>query len=162
HYYAMQFIQGQGLDGVLKAVKRLRGQKDPPSAESPEAGAELSQSLARGLLSGQFAGAGASPSPPAPPRPPAAPAPAQATPPRPPSGASLGRSYAPRAARGRSGSARRTYHRPGEWDGVDGSDGGPVLPQRGPDGGAGRGGLGLRPQGGGPAPGHQAVEPAAR
>jgi serine/threonine protein kinase/WD40 repeat protein/Tfp pilus assembly protein PilF len=34
HYYAMQFIQGQGLDEVLKEVKRLRSRKDPASAGS--------------------------------------------------------------------------------------------------------------------------------
>jgi eukaryotic-like serine/threonine-protein kinase len=36
HYYAMQFIQGQGLDEVLKEVKRLRGQKNvAPQGPSP-------------------------------------------------------------------------------------------------------------------------------
>jgi eukaryotic-like serine/threonine-protein kinase len=85
HYYAMQFIQGQGLDEVLKEVKRLRSKKGPLPAEDPEPGAGRSQGLAQGLLSGQFAGAGASgregeapggpsvsPSPPASPGPPAA------------------------------------------------------------------------------------------
>ena len=56
HYYAMQFIQGQGLDEVLKEVKRLRGQKAPPADESPGRGTGVSQSLAQSLLSGQFAG----------------------------------------------------------------------------------------------------------
>src|SRR5262249_52279477 len=64
HYYAMQFIPGQGLDEVLKEVKRLRHQKEPSSAETPGPGADGSQSLAQGLLSGQFAGAGTSPSAP--------------------------------------------------------------------------------------------------
>src|SRR5262245_23866385 len=56
HYYAMQFIQGQGLDEVLKEVKRLRGQKAPPADEGPGRGRVVSQSLAQSLLSGQFAG----------------------------------------------------------------------------------------------------------
>jgi serine/threonine protein kinase/WD40 repeat protein/tetratricopeptide (TPR) repeat protein len=56
HYYAMQFIQGQGLHEVLTEVRRLRGKKGLPPAEG--AGPGPSQSLARGLLSGQFAGAG--------------------------------------------------------------------------------------------------------
>ena len=56
HYYAMQFIQGQGLDEVLKEVKRLRGQKAPPADEGPGRGTVVSQSLAQSLLSGQFAG----------------------------------------------------------------------------------------------------------
>src|SRR5262249_26956190 len=59
HYYAMQFIQGQGLDEVLKAVKRLRRRKDPSSAENAGPGTDLSQSLAQGLLSGNFAETGA-------------------------------------------------------------------------------------------------------
>src|SRR5262245_38062873 len=58
HYYAMQFIQGQGLDEVLKEVRRLRHQKEPPSTETPGPGAGGIQDLARGLLSGQFSGAG--------------------------------------------------------------------------------------------------------
>ena len=33
HYYAMQFIQGQGLDAVLREVKRLRGAK--PAEPAP-------------------------------------------------------------------------------------------------------------------------------
>ena len=56
HYYAMQFIQGQGLDEVLKEVKRLRGPKAPPADEGPGRGTVVSQSLAQSLLSGQFAG----------------------------------------------------------------------------------------------------------
>src|SRR5262249_52827432 len=36
HYYAMQFIQGQGWDEVLKEVKRLRDRKGPSPAESPQ------------------------------------------------------------------------------------------------------------------------------
>src|SRR5262249_10184940 len=36
HYYAMQFIQGQGLDEVLKEGKPLRGQKDPSAPPNSE------------------------------------------------------------------------------------------------------------------------------
>jgi serine/threonine protein kinase/WD40 repeat protein len=50
HYYAMQFIQGQGLDEVLAEVKRLRASK----AGAPEAGPRLAGDLASGLLTGQF------------------------------------------------------------------------------------------------------------
>jgi serine/threonine protein kinase/Flp pilus assembly protein TadD len=40
HFYAMQFIQGRGLDEVLKEVKRLRDCKAPPS--TPEAAPPVS------------------------------------------------------------------------------------------------------------------------
>ncbi|HEV3256199.1 MAG TPA: protein kinase, partial [Gemmataceae bacterium] len=60
HYYAMQFIQGQGLDEVLKEVKRLRQRKGLSSSVDPEPAADRVPSLAQGLLSGHFAGAGAS------------------------------------------------------------------------------------------------------
>jgi serine/threonine protein kinase/WD40 repeat protein len=50
HYFAMQLIQGQGLDEVLKEVKRLRFKEDAAP------GTELGQGLARGLLSGQLPG----------------------------------------------------------------------------------------------------------
>jgi serine/threonine protein kinase/WD40 repeat protein/tetratricopeptide (TPR) repeat protein len=59
HYYAMQFIQGQGLDEVLKEVKRLRGKEDSPSTGSTGRGTDRSQRLAQNLLSGQFPGAAA-------------------------------------------------------------------------------------------------------
>jgi serine/threonine protein kinase len=60
YYYAMQFIQGQGLDEVLKEVKQFRGRKGPSPAGDPEPAADQSQRLAQGLLSGHFAGAEAS------------------------------------------------------------------------------------------------------
>jgi serine/threonine protein kinase/WD40 repeat protein/Tfp pilus assembly protein PilF len=60
-YYAMQFIQGQGLDEVLKEVKRLRGKHVPPPAEDAGPGTDRSRTLARGLLSGHFARAGVDP-----------------------------------------------------------------------------------------------------
>src|SRR5262249_46605323 len=77
HYYAMQFIQGHGLDEVLKEVKPLRhqargqgaggvggerpgeGGRGPPVGR-PEGGGNLGWSRARGLLREILAGAGAS------------------------------------------------------------------------------------------------------
>jgi tetratricopeptide (TPR) repeat protein len=56
HYYAMQFIQGQGLDVVLEEVKRLRdAPKKAPAAGDGQRGRPLAVSAAEGLLSGQFA-----------------------------------------------------------------------------------------------------------
>jgi serine/threonine protein kinase/WD40 repeat protein len=89
HYYAMQFIQGQGLDEVLKEVKRLRGKEDPPSAGGTDGGTYRSQGLAQNLLSGQFARAAVSaPEGEGPASPEPAPAAARAE--RPPSGSSSG------------------------------------------------------------------------
>jgi serine/threonine protein kinase/WD40 repeat protein len=48
HYYAMQFIQGQGLDAVLNEVRRQRAETAPPG------GQPLTVSLARGLLTGRL------------------------------------------------------------------------------------------------------------
>jgi serine/threonine protein kinase/WD40 repeat protein len=45
HFYAMQFIQGEGLDRVLADVRRLRQQPAEPLSEG---------SVAHGLLSGKF------------------------------------------------------------------------------------------------------------
>src|SRR5262249_56372785 len=50
HYYAMEFIRGQGLDAVLEEVRRLRG-REPTAAARP---AEVSTTVAQGLLSGRF------------------------------------------------------------------------------------------------------------
>src|SRR5262249_14734569 len=52
HYYAMQFIHGQGLDSVLKEVQKLRsqGQHGQLAADPPEA--VLSQGIARSLVQG--------------------------------------------------------------------------------------------------------------
>jgi WD40 repeat protein/serine/threonine protein kinase len=99
HYYAMQFIHGQGLDTVLDELTRLREPKAPAPDTSPkrERGepdtrpkrqrggtspkrqrGDLSASLAGGLLSGHFPAAVApAPAPgsgPAPASPPAGPA----------------------------------------------------------------------------------------
>jgi serine/threonine protein kinase/WD40 repeat protein/tetratricopeptide (TPR) repeat protein len=51
HYYAMQFIQGQGLDEVIEEVKRLRQGQAPPAAKPVR---PLSSNVAKALLSGQF------------------------------------------------------------------------------------------------------------
>jgi WD40 repeat protein/serine/threonine protein kinase len=53
HYYAMQFIQGLGLDLVLEEVRRLRSRKSGV-AEGKEAARDLSVSIAQGLLTGRF------------------------------------------------------------------------------------------------------------
>src|SRR5262249_17318978 len=50
HYYAMQLINGQGLDVVLQEVRRLRQDRD-----TAPRGSDLSASLAQGLWTGQFA-----------------------------------------------------------------------------------------------------------
>ena len=49
HYYAMQYIQGQGLDAVLEDVRRLRG-----VASDPSRAGTLSASIAQSLMSGHF------------------------------------------------------------------------------------------------------------
>jgi serine/threonine-protein kinase len=58
-YYAMQFIQGQGLDAILHELRRLRStpQADgagpaPPESTGP---ATLAATVARSLLTGRFA-----------------------------------------------------------------------------------------------------------
>jgi eukaryotic-like serine/threonine-protein kinase len=54
HYYAMQFIQGHGLDAVLQEVVRLRSTPAPP-VDPPPMRSPLSLSIAEALVSGQFA-----------------------------------------------------------------------------------------------------------
>jgi WD40 repeat protein/serine/threonine protein kinase/tetratricopeptide (TPR) repeat protein len=62
HYYAMQFIQGQSLDSVLGELRRLRRSQGNAQVPVEEAGsaaqedrrADLSVSLAGGLLSGRL------------------------------------------------------------------------------------------------------------
>jgi serine/threonine protein kinase/tetratricopeptide (TPR) repeat protein len=57
HHYAMQYIQGQSLDDVLREVKRLRGVKAAEPALSDLAGHDpaLAASVAIELVSGRFA-----------------------------------------------------------------------------------------------------------
>jgi serine/threonine-protein kinase len=58
HYYAMQYIEGQGLDAVLAEIKRLRrAAPEPPGGETKPGGA-VATSVARGLLTGRFQEAG--------------------------------------------------------------------------------------------------------
>src|SRR5262245_20047596 len=52
HYYAMQFIQGQGLDAVLDEVRRLR--ETPAPATEVYAKPRSEEPLASDLLTGQF------------------------------------------------------------------------------------------------------------
>ncbi len=58
HHYAMQFIQGQSLDAVLREVKRMRGlttaEPSPSSVSVDEPG--IAASVAIELVSGRFAG----------------------------------------------------------------------------------------------------------
>ncbi len=65
HYYVMQFIQGQGLDQVLRELRRLRQDKRVMSTEVPETspaspleanggGAVSALAVARSLLTGHF------------------------------------------------------------------------------------------------------------
>lgn len=54
HYYAMQFIHGQGLDSVLDEVRRLRDRDSRPAAEASEPLSSASLSIAEGLLTGCF------------------------------------------------------------------------------------------------------------
>ena len=58
HHYAMQYIQGQSLDAVLREVKRMRGVEPAVPAASSESrhGLALATSVAIGLVSGRFAG----------------------------------------------------------------------------------------------------------
>jgi serine/threonine protein kinase/WD40 repeat protein len=56
HYYAMQYIQGQGLDVVLKEVRRLRERKRAPAEANEAPAGAFTSSIAQGLLSGQFEG----------------------------------------------------------------------------------------------------------
>jgi len=68
HFYAMQFIPGQGLDTVLNEVRRLRGPRSPATERVVGPTPTIARSVAEGLLSGTF--------PPATDPPPAVPAPA--------------------------------------------------------------------------------------
>jgi serine/threonine protein kinase/WD40 repeat protein len=55
HYYAMQYIHGQGLESVLRELQALRrGERKKPAADAPGSHSAVGMSVARGLLSGQF------------------------------------------------------------------------------------------------------------
>jgi WD40 repeat protein/serine/threonine protein kinase len=61
HYYAMQYIQGHGLDVILQDLRRLRGGalSLPPSANGKPAENDAgSMAVARSLLTGRFTGPG--------------------------------------------------------------------------------------------------------
>src|SRR5262249_51349489 len=60
HFYAMQFIRGEGLDRVLSDVRRLREQSRALANPSGNGNA-ASRSVAQSLLDGSFAGPGAMP-----------------------------------------------------------------------------------------------------
>ena len=53
HYYAMQFIQGQSLDLVIDALRKLR-RAERTNGESEPTGDEFTRSVATGMLSGEF------------------------------------------------------------------------------------------------------------
>ena len=63
HFYAMQYIRGQGLDLVVDQLRRLR--EGRPPGEEPPASADrdvtLTRTLTRGLLTGQFDDTGRGP-----------------------------------------------------------------------------------------------------
>jgi len=54
HYYAMQYIEGQGLDQVCRQVSHLRGSKTAVVTPRPPR-SEFASRLAQSLISGQFA-----------------------------------------------------------------------------------------------------------
>ncbi len=140
HYYAMQFIQGQGLDVILKEVRRLRDRKDFPGAGTGGPAQEVTVTIAQGLLQGQFR-----PGPPSG----AAPNDAAGAVRRPPDSQSPAEAGAPGAALSETAlhlpeQAQRQY-----------------FPQRRSRGRAGRRSPGLCPQTRDSAPRHQAFQPLA-
>jgi serine/threonine protein kinase/WD40 repeat protein len=60
-YYAMQFIQGQGLDTVLEDVKRMRGLAPTVDPAEQTTLAPTGAEAARSLITGQFGSAGPGP-----------------------------------------------------------------------------------------------------
>jgi serine/threonine protein kinase/WD40 repeat protein len=58
HFYAMQLIQGQGLDDVIKELRRLRGKRETQTEVVPPSEAK---SLAKSLLADQFSADAAEP-----------------------------------------------------------------------------------------------------
>jgi serine/threonine protein kinase/WD40 repeat protein len=56
HYYAMQFILGQGLDEVLREVRRLRHGTSARDTRSDRTLPNIAESVAGALISGQLSG----------------------------------------------------------------------------------------------------------
>jgi serine/threonine protein kinase/WD40 repeat protein len=54
HFYAMQFIQGQGLDQVLHDLRRLRKHPATEAGGADGTGAVFEGSVAQGMLTGSF------------------------------------------------------------------------------------------------------------
>jgi eukaryotic-like serine/threonine-protein kinase len=54
HYFAMQFIQGQSLDQVLRDVRRIRKQPGTDAGQADGTRAAARDSVAHALLSGEF------------------------------------------------------------------------------------------------------------
>src|SRR5262245_43438572 len=54
YFYAMQFISGQGLDAVLRDLRRLRRQRSGASEPAAEDKASADASIAHSLLTGTF------------------------------------------------------------------------------------------------------------
>jgi serine/threonine-protein kinase len=54
HYYAMQYIQGQPLDTVMRELRRLWQSKGLLSEDAEHPPSALTQKVARGLMTGQF------------------------------------------------------------------------------------------------------------
>jgi WD40 repeat protein/serine/threonine protein kinase len=54
YYYAMQFIQGQGLDAVLAELRKRKCGQPASAGESDPTPSGLVQSIARGFQTGQF------------------------------------------------------------------------------------------------------------
>jgi serine/threonine protein kinase len=54
HYYAMQFIPGEGLDKVLRDLRRLRGGPDDLTGGAGTVASVGSESVAQSLLTGRF------------------------------------------------------------------------------------------------------------
>ncbi|MBI4584917.1 MAG: VCBS repeat-containing protein [Planctomycetes bacterium] len=53
-YYAMQFIDGLGLDKIVRGVKRLISKGGPPAAGGESESDDLSSTLAMSLITGRF------------------------------------------------------------------------------------------------------------
>jgi serine/threonine protein kinase/WD40 repeat protein len=70
HFYAMQFIAGEGLDKVLHGLRRLRHQPGTPAEATPTLGTVGPASIASSLLSGRFTATTMPPAPGADPAPP--------------------------------------------------------------------------------------------